>query len=486
MPANTKHIEYEKRESDFCTIRDSLEGQRAIKAKRSTYLPVPPGMTDGGGTSTVLASGKRVGNSRYSFYLSFAEFPELCGPVLTGFQGIIHASPPHIKLPSKMEYLLEEATPDGHPLLTLWKRVTREVISMGRIGLLLDFSLTGDKVYIVAYVTENIINWREFSPREGGGAEIVSLRESIAVQKDDDPFVMENQVRYRELRSQDGVYKTQTWTENQGTTSQQGGLVASGYTIPVYFGSPLDFIPITIINPIDSGFVYEPIPLLPLVRRCLSIYRLSADYRRSLYIKGDPQVWIAGVQENEAPEEIGGESIWTFPNPAASANYLDIDGNGIPLVRDAIKEEFDRFYHEGGKLLDSSDKAAESGEALRRRQVAQQVSLRDIAQSTGEAFELVLKKIAYIMGEDPNKVEFKPDLDFAEPNIDGQELLEIMTAKGVGAPLSMESIHGLARRGGLTNMTFEEEEKKINSEGPILPSVMPQSGVEIPNANQQQ
>lgn len=486
MPVNTAREEYEFRLPDWQACRDSLQGERAIKAEGATYLPVPPGMNNEG--QTYLQGGKKVADTRYSFYKSFAEFPEMISTVLDGFQGIIHGNDPHIELPPKLNYLLDKATVDGKTLLDLWHLMTGEVITTGRLTLLEDVDGKTDQVYFATYSAETLINWRLAEDVLGKPPVMVVLHERYSEPKEGDPFVEESEDRYRELGlavhpdTGELAYFTQVWAERE--MQDQNGKTVTSYVVvegpdfPSIMGVPFEEIPITVFNHSSIGFEYESIPLLPLVRRALSIYRLTADYKRALYIKCDPQIWIAGVTSEEAPTTIGGSAIWTFPNPQAKAHYLDIDGEGIPLLRDAINNEYERFYQEGGKLLDTAERGAESGEALRRRQVAQQVSLKDITMNLGFEFEKQLKKVAARLGADPEAVKFVPDVDFAEPNITGQELMELMNAVQLGAPLSKQSIHSLQKKGGLTNMTFEQEMGLIAIEGPILPVVTAVQGVD--------
>ncbi len=477
MPIDTLHTEYVQRQEDWRTVRDSVQGQRVIKARRDTYLPVPPGMS--AAVHDFASNGKRNVTSRYDQYLAFGEFPELIAPAIDGFQGIIHTSNPNIELPTKLQYLLEEATPEGEPLDVLWERVTREILTTGRISLLCDIS-SDDKIRMASYATENLINWRLKERQEGGDPEFTVVQEFKSVVDPADVFTEKDRVIYRELRLIEGVYQVRVWeaeadfkhslslagNTNAGTKTSNNATptIVENWMTPVLFGKPFEKIPIIVINTQKTGFEYGPVPVMALVRRTLSIYRRTADYNRALYIKGDPQIWMSGVTKEQAPTQIGGESIWTLPNPQAKVQYLDIDGQGIPLMKGAIDDDYERFYQEGGRLMDTSDRPAESGEAIRRRQASNQVSLRSIAQNAGESMQAALRKIAEFMGEDPTTVVFEADLDFAESTMEGRELLDLMSAKIQGAPLSQKSIHAKASRGGITEMTFEEELEQLSTE----------------------
>jgi hypothetical protein len=92
------------------------------------------------------------------------------------------------------------------------------------------------------------------------------------------------------------------------------------------------------------------------------------------------------------------------------------------------------------------------------------VTLRNIVINAGTGFQQALRMVAVMLGVNPDLVTFEPDLDFAEPTMSSQTFLEFVQAKQIGGPLSLESIHSLARRGGLTEKTFEQETKQAEEE----------------------
>ena len=466
MPVNSHHQEYAARLDDWMRVRDAIEGESAVKAKTEAYLPRPPGMR--GNPRVLLEGGKRVANDRYDFYLGIAEFPEIIGPTLDGLQGLIHEKAMEVELPDQLGYLVIDATPDGETLQELWERITREVFSTGRLNLLHDIG-EDDIVRFCTYTAENMINWRLLSKREGAAALFVVLRELVDAEGDDE-FEVEQEVFYRELRLVDGVYWVRRWSQKDREKLQiviTDETDEEGWLVPSLFGRNLLSIPIDVINAKGEGFAYGPIPIMPMVRRAFSIYRKSADYNRSLYVKTDPQPVVYGVDEDELPDEIGGDSIWHFSNPDAKAELLDIDGLGIPLLRQAIEDEYQRFHEEGGRLRENDRGGAESGEALRRRESARHVTAKSLVINAGAQFEGAIKHLARTIGlsEDAiEKVKLKPNLDWAEPPIEPSEFDKLVDSKIKGAPLSWRTVHRQAHNRDLTDMTYEEEIDEIEKE----------------------
>ena len=68
------------------------------------------------------------------------------------------------------------------------------------------------------------------------------------------------------------------------------------------------------------------------------------------------------------------------------------------------------------------------------------------------------------MGLDPEEVKVTPNLDFSKANIEGQELVQVQTAKNLGAPLCAESMHNWLQDKGMTSLTFEEEMERLEKE----------------------
>ena len=86
--------------------------------------------------------------------------------------------------------------------------------------------------------------------------------------------------------------------------------------------------------------------------------------------------------------------------------------------------------------------------------------------SSGEGLQTALRHIATWMGEDPAKVKVTPNTEFTNAASNAQELVYLMTARSLGAPLSMRSIHTSLKERGYTQMEYDEEMKLVKKEGP--------------------
>lgn len=464
MPVSTTHPLYDHRVVDWELCRDCVEGQAAIYRRLLRYLPPPPGLVTGGGSSLNNFLTKRYTGDRYTFYASFAEFPEIVAPTLNAIMGLIHEKLPKIELPPELSYLNDKATPDGENLQELWERVTKEIIITGRwVGL---GEIVDGQLLACSYAAESLINWRLEPKSLGGKPLMVVLRECNLVGGSNDPYIQTEQITYRVLSidQETGAYSVKIFMDGSGGLT---GVPIDEDNLEVYptlFGDQFDHIPIYPINALDVTFDYGPMPMLGLSRRAASIFRKSADYHRSLYYKGDPQPVIMGVDPADAPTEIGGGKLWVFTNPDSKVQYLDIDGQGIPLMAAAINDQYAKFADEAGMMFEGVATGYESGEALRRRQAMRQVTVKNIVINAAHGMEVMLRDFAKIRGADPKAVVFEPNLDFSEPLMQGQELFNILQAKVLGAPISNESIHDVMRRRQLVKSDFESEMNLIKTE----------------------
>ena len=489
MPISSVHPTYNAQTNDWETMRDSLKGDKAIRANIRKYLPPPPGM-DLRGTADIndiLGMSAKGIQSRYTFYTGFAEWPEIVQMTLNAVQGLVHEKPPTIELPDDLSYLIETATPAGDSMLDLWEMVTRETFASGRVSLLSE--IFEDQVFICLYRAESLINWQQLPRLAGGELVLAVLMEVKTRPKQEDKYEHEDIDHFRELQLFADIlesgdpgpseYRVRVWEATDGndpTILISNATDENGWITPLFFGQSWEEIPLTVNNANDRGFRFGPLPLISAARRAISIFRKTADYFRSLYNKSDPQAILFGVDKEDVPKNIGGSSIWTFPEADGSAMYLDIDGQGIPLQREAISDQYDRFEQETGRLVapDAGAINAASGEALRRRAANQQVTVKSLIINAAASMQAHLRMMARQMGKSDEAVAaitFTANLDFAEPMMTGREFMDYVLAKNAGGPLATETLHDLARTHKITDRDFDEEMALIDAEGPTAADI---------------
>lgn len=182
--------------------------------------------------------------------------------------GVIHRTVAQIAMPKAMEGLWENATADGMTLESFHRRITGELLLMGRYALLADASSEGsDLPWLAGYTTEALINWspeRDFVLDESG------LKR--------DGFQWSQRQAYRVLRLEDERYSVETYTGTEMDEAEAQPTVRGG--------GALTEIPFVVIGSKDLSVSPDEPPLIGVARAALAMYRLDADYRHQLYMSG--------------------------------------------------------------------------------------------------------------------------------------------------------------------------------------------------------
>lgn len=496
MALNSKHPLYNERAPDWQQLRDCYAGERQIKAKTVTYLPATSGMQQDG-----MRNENDDGTQAYNAYLMRAVYPEIFEDSVKAALGAMHNKPPKIDLPDGMEDIRENATLQGESLEMLLRRINEAQLIVGRIGLMADLPnvtdfdnsrlsaqpIAGDQQrdtpYIATYEAEAIINW-DAGARFGLGKQNLNL-----VVLDETGFVrLENFEWKREDSFRVLVYGDVLDNEGRstGVRYRQGSFTGNNQNFnedemiePSIAGNTLEEIPFVFIN--SSDLVPEPDkpPLLGLSNRLLTIYRGEADYRQHLFMQGQDTLVIIGhagpvgvnteddTGTSDGTIRTGAGSTIFLQNTDGDAKYIGVESAGLPEQRQALENDYSRADKKAGALIDDVSRQRESGDALSIRVAARTATLTEIALTGAKGLENILKLIARWRGFNEDDVSVTANLDFIDDSIDAVEVVQLITAKNLGAPLAMESLHGYFMRRGLTEMTFDEEIAAIQSEIPI-------------------
>jgi hypothetical protein len=484
MAIDTKHPKYEEMMQTWMLLRDSFEGEEAVKDKGTLYLKPTPGQVLDG---VYLAT--PAGTASYDAYKSRAVFPDFFTAGVETLVGILNAKDAQFDLPEQMKPLLEQAALTGEGLQAVLRKIHEQQLITGRVGIMGDLpakAIHGDpQMYIVMYEAEKIINWDDGSFNAGlDKLNLVVLDESGKARYDD--FLWKDVKKHRILslgalseNSEIGVYKYAVQEQasttgsdankNQDPNPDDGNSSASlQFETPVIKGDPSSDIPCVFIGSKDLVRDPDRPPLLGLARICMTIYRGEADYRQTLFMQGqDTLVVVGGVRnagaDGSAPLRVGaGARIDVDVN--GDAKYVGIGATGLPEQRMALEADRSLAAVRTGQLLAPGKMSMESGEALKTRIAAQTATLTSVAITAAAGLEQLLRIMAKWAGYDPEKVKVTPNLDFTNVAIQGQDIVQLQTAKGLGFPISAQSLHEMAKDRGLTRNTFEQEMKLIKEE----------------------
>jgi hypothetical protein len=468
MAIDSKHPLYTEYIQDWLVMRDTYGGERKVKQKRTAYLPATSGqIADGMGA-------EQAGRKAYDAYLIRSVFHNFVEDAVEAAIGVMHHKPPVIEVPKQLEPLLEKATLDGESLEQLLRKINEQQLVTGRLGLLLDLpnEVSTEVVpYIAMYNAESIINWDNGSRAQPvlQNLNLVVLDETESVRDSD--FEWEEKEKYRVLVLGDptenegddakAVYRVGVFEADSGTLSFNESVLIE----PSVRGQKLNEIPFVFVNSKDIVPDPDNPPLIGLAKLALAVYRGEADYRQSLFMQGqDTLVVIGGGEENH---RVGANAVLNIP-AGGDAKYVGVSSTGLVEMRESLQNDKGRAAQMGGQILDTSSRERESGDALKIRVAAQSATLNQIALSGAEALQTILRHAAIWIGADPEKVNVTPNLDFVDEELTGKTLIEYMSAKALGAPMSIETVHRLMRERGITELELEEELRLINEEVPLI------------------
>ena len=477
MALQSRHPQYQTAAPKWQQMRDCYEGEAKIKDKGTTYLPATGGMILDG-----MDSISDVGYKNYQAYKARAVFPDYIREGVEALIGLLHQKDAIIKLPKSMEYLRDNATIDGESLLLLLRKMNEEQLVTGRLGLLCDMPVAPrdplmPEFFISLYAAETIINWDDGIGLPGlNELNLVVLDESGPVREG---LYWKTQQQYRvlQLGDLDATEESGTYTYGLFDGTGASGDAGSSYDptamkAPLYKGKTYDKIPFTFVNTKDLVSRPDRPPLLGLADTALSIYKSEADYRQNLHMQGqDTLVTIGGVKNpNSVPGDedavrVGAGSRLDI-DLGGDAKFIGVSSTGLAEQRNAIENDRKRAEFKAGQLIGNQSIKNESGNAMLARLAAQTANLNQIAMSSAEGLQTALRHIARWMGIDPKEVEVTANTEFTNAAQNAQEFVYLMTARGLGAPLSMESIHALMKERSYTNLDYEEEMKKVEAEGP--------------------
>lgn len=458
MAVDSLHPDYVERLDEWRLMRRAERGPTAIKQAGIEYLSMPSGFT-------VLPDG---GTIAYDAYRNRSSFPDLLKPTLRGMVGLIHRQEAKItglETGKPLARIWERATRDKLPLESFHRRVTSEIMLMGRYGILVDLPRPGENgelndeqaiPYFVGYSTENIINWsdeRDLFVLDESGFRRETQR------TDGSEFIWDYEKQYRVLRLQNGRYQQQVYL---GSEIQSGGPII----YPTALGAkPLEEIPFVVVSPRDLGLEIEESPLLGVSRYSIVMYQLDADYRHQLFMSGQETLFISGIDKQEIPAAIGSSVVIAMPLGAV-AQYVGPKGHTIEAHRTAIGDARNEAVASAAQLFDRQS-GQESGEALRLRYAAQTATLVTIAQASAAALERALRHAAVFVGQDPNEIVVTPNLEFVGSDLTPTEA-KALVDMWMGDAISYDTLYDNLQRGRIASQERTAvEERDLISEGTV-------------------
>ena len=442
MSVSEKHPDLTAaRLDEWKLIEHALEGESAIKAAGVTYLPCP-----------VSFKGKEQGNA-YRDYKMRARFPAYLAPSVSAMMGVMHGQEVSYQLPPSMETLKENIDGEGRSLERFHELLTRELLTYGRAGILVDAKPDARRgelsTYLSIYKANKIINW---------DSDFYVLDESGMKR---DGFGWTNVERYRVLRLAEGRYTQKLYEGGQPKEEPelQEEIAAAD---PWRKGIPR--VPFTIANWHGLTNDVKAPPLIQVANEAVSAYQLNADLRLQLFMSGQATLVLTGTETTDI--EVGPSAVIFLPATAdvkADAKYVEPSGAGIQAHMDHIAQIAEEAQRAGARLF-SEAPAHESGEAKRLRYRSETATLKGILNVSCAAMERALRDAAMFLNlQGIDQIVVTPP----ETLIDSVITPEVANALRYGVEagiISNETYYEILSKSGVPLPELEEEKRRIAAE----------------------
>lgn len=456
MAINTNHPEYDMYQEDWQRSRDAKAGQSTVHRMGTKYLAKLIGQDDG----------------EYKAYVDRALFYEATGRTIDGLKGMLFRKNMQVEVNGMADFLMD-VTLDGEDINTFAKNCADEILTVGRVGILVDYpridtldmtaaqaDMINSRPFFRMYKAETITNWRMGRVLNSGDLMEVRLKEVIELETDE--FEYKEIEQYRVLDIYDGYYRQRIYQKDKDRKWQLIDEI-----IPLRNGTRMDYIPFVFIG--VDGFnvnVCRP-PLAGLVNVNFSHYKTTADLEHGAHFTGLPTAVIAGVTDTEDGEyRIGSTTAWAFSNPDTKASYLEFTGQGLGALEKLIQTKEDKMASLGAQMLTPSTRRNEAAETAGLRHLGEHSVMASISLSLADCINKLLEFAGDWMGLSPAIVDINKD--FMPTPISPQMLKELFVALQ-GGGISHQTYFEQLQKGEIidADKTFEEEKAEIETQIPI-------------------
>lgn len=392
MPVDSRHPEYEEYCQQWRTMRDSVEGLRAIREGTTLYLPKLFNQTP----------------DEYKAYQQRALYFGAPARTLEAFQGMLTRKAPQIEAPEDSKAFLDDCDLRNGSFVAHIQSVLWQLLNVARAGTLIDWNDALARPYITMYEAEDIINWG--TAKIGGVTRLsfLMLEEDstewspLTGDPKPDEYAKACFDQWREFRLvEDGkggtICTVKIWrkpanakTENDFVLIEERTLTRRGIGLPMI---PFVFHGIGV----DPMCPEKPIGL-DMADVAIAQYCNSADYENGLHMAGLPTPWVSGYDNTKDTLALGMARAWILPDQNAKCGFLEFTGSGLTTLSSAIKEKSELMAALGARILDAPTNSAEAADTVRLRQTSESNVLTDIAASAEQTLSMALRIAEWWMG----------------------------------------------------------------------------------------
>lgn len=273
-------------------------------------------------------------------------------------------------------------------------------------------------------MAEAIINWKT---RKVGGQYLLSLIVLKEVVDKDTPdgFGVEAQDQYRVLRlTGDGIYQQELWSEDNGWSEAMEAVQPLDGA-----GRPWRIIPFMFLGSENNDSSIDDAPLYDMAEINVGHYRNSADYEEASYLVGQPQPWMAGLDEQwrdhleETGIYLGSRAPWLLPQ-GGTCGMMQAEPN--TLAKEAMDAKENQMVALGARLIERGS-AVKTATQADNESAAEHSVLSLVVSNVSEAYTQCLMWMAQFLNIS-GTIEYKLNQDFTQITLDATILTGLFNA----------------------------------------------------------
>lgn len=460
-------------------IRAACSGERAVKALGDKVLPRP--------NAADLSTENRA---RFDAYLFRAVWYNASGRTSEALTGHVFSKEPVVTLPPTMKAMENNVDGSGVTLPQQAKAALRNVLQLGRGGLLVDYPKTDGAVSrqalldghigptIVLYEPEQITNWQTSAQGSKVFLDLIVLRETISTPGNNE-FESGVAVQYRVLKRtpETGVTGHIYQKQGEGESADYKEVLELAYQPTNHSGRPLQEIPFVFIGAQSNDHTIDTPPLQDLTDLNFAHFRNSADHEEACFLVGQPTPWVSGLTQEwvdnvlKGTIMIGSRACIPLPN-GGQAGLLQALPNTMPF--EAMKHKETQMVALGAKLVQDKEVQRTATEAS-MDQAAETSVLVSCATNVFKGYEMALKYAAQLTGGEETGIAF----ELSEPlsrNPITPEVAQAIMALWQGTLVDFEEARDLLKKSGWAWKEDDKVKAANEAEGFDLGQPQPEPG----------
>lgn len=441
---------YETRQSQWLKMRKLVEG---AGSEKDLILQLP-GMEQ----------------ARFLDYKARAYYLNAVSRTIEAFSGLPLAKPVKVEEIDGFEHLTKHATRDGRGIDGLARKAISETLTVGRIGILVDYPQISDALTVAQaeanhihafsriYQTESILDFDLVTIGAKQFLSRVLLSEFEKVDGEDIEQLRE--LTLTDVGASVSIYRA----DDDGEWS----LIGPPVTL-MRSNEPLRFIPFRFINPTDGRPHCVKPPMLDVGTVSESHLNNSALLEWGLMWTANPTPVFVGLREDDGQVGLG-SSDGIVLEEGGNAFFMEFSGQGLGAISQRMEAKQRDMAVLGARLLSDDKKGVEAAETTRIRKSGEQSSLASVCGSVSEGITQVLQWMVWWDGGESENVSVRLNTDFLSGQIgfaelkDGLELLQ-------SGQITQATFFSLLVKAELVapNVTAEDYQEELDNEAvPML------------------